>query len=419
MKRAFGLLGFGLLAVIALGASKDPLIEGGKIHYRDGRFEKADTLFVKAIAKGVALDEAYMWHGMTSVRLNNPAEAARAFLHVLSDDPTGKIIRDNDEAPGLVTIAFRYGAIELFNDTAKADTVVLFLKNGISFDPKDPLNYVLLGRFYLQGEKFEEAEGVANDLEKVLPKSPQIYYIRARVSLAKEEYEKAINEFNKSIELYRDELTKQEENLASQLEVNTSEVERMNFALDSMGAERDSVPPAEKENFLTSAFKLPPPQVKLLLRWRSGYKAEKKETSVAYTHLGQAYFWNKSYPQADTALTEALKLDPKNQDAIWFKGFNYYYLRDYPKAIEYFEQSNDSLIPNPTISLYLGICYLQKETKDLEKAGKNLLKAEELDPTNPDVYVNLTVWAREKGDLQKASEYYKKAQELSKQGENQ
>lgn len=419
MKRAFGLLGIGLFATLALGASKDPLIEGGKIHYRDGRFEKADTLFIKAIGKGIVPDEAYLWHGMASIRLNKPVEAARAFLHVLTTDSTGKIIREEEEAPGLVTIAFRYGAIDLFNDTAKSDTVVLFLQKGIGFDPKDPLNYVLLGRFYLQDEKFEEALGVANNLEKVLPESPQVFYIRARVSLAKNEYKQAIEDFKKSIELYKNELTGQEENLASQLEISTEEVASINSGLDSIEASKDSVPMAEKENFLASTFKLPPPQIRLVLRIRSGFSAEKKETSVAYTYLGQAYFWDRQYPQADTALTEALKLDPRNQDAIWFKGFNYYYLRDYPKAIEYFEKSNDTANPNPTICLYLGICYLQKETKDLKKAGDYLFKAEELDPTNPDVYVNLTVYWREMGNLEKASESYKKAQELSKQGENQ
>lgn len=419
MKRAFGLLGFGLLVSLAFGVSKDPDLEGGKIHYRDGRFGKADTLFLKAIKKGIVLDEAYMWHGMASVRLNNPVEAARAFLHVLNSDSTGKIIRADEEAPGLATIAFRYGAIELFDDTTKVDTVVLFLKKGISFDPKDHYNYVLLGRYYLQDNKFDEALGVAKELEKVLPESPQIYYITARVSLAKEDYQKSIDDFNKSIKLYKDELAKQEENLASQLEVNTDEITKIIGALDSLEA-RDSIPPAEKENFLTSTFKLPPPQAKLVLRWRSGYKAEKKETSVACTYLGQAYFWNKMYPQADTALTEALKLDPASLDAIWFKGFNYYYLRDYPKAIEYFEQSFkiDTLNPNPTICLYLGICYLQKETKNLELAEKYLFLAEKLDPNNPDVYINLTVYWREKGDMQKASECFKKAQELSK-GENQ
>ncbi|NLI98059.1 tetratricopeptide repeat protein [bacterium] len=415
MKRAFGLLVIGL---IATAFAKDPNIEGGKIHYRDGRYEKADALFIKALS-GSSAEEAYFWHGKASVRLNNPVEAARAFLHALDSDPTGNIIRNDEEGIALAKIAFRYGAIDLFDDTLMQDTVVIFLKKGIELDPKETFDYVLLGRFYLQNDKGDEAIKVAEDLEKVVPASPQVPYIKARVSLSKEEYEKSIEYFNDAIAAYKKELGELEEKIASQLERKIEEIHPVLASLDSMESAKDSVPPAEKENFLVSNIGFLPPQAKNFLKWRSGYIAQRHETSVAYSYLGQAYFWTKKYPEADTAFSNALEFDTENTDAAWYKGFNYFYLRDYKNAIVYFEKSIDTLNPNPTIYLYLGICYLKDETKDLDKAGEFLFKAEELDNENPDVYLNLTVYWREKGDLQKASEAYKRAQELSKQGDNQ
>ncbi|MCK4231837.1 hypothetical protein KAX21_02705, partial [candidate division WOR-3 bacterium] len=185
MRRFAGLLV--IMAAVTFAAKGSHLLEGGKVHYRGERYEKADSLFLESIEKGMAVTESYMWHGKASIRMKKPdlAEAARAFLEVLKRDTTGEVLKKDEEASDLAQIALYYGAQEMLYDPSKADTVILFLRMGIRLDPKREQNYVLLGRFHLQNQELDEALGAAQELEKINPESPDVAYLKGRVNLIK------------------------------------------------------------------------------------------------------------------------------------------------------------------------------------------------------------------------------------------
>lgn len=419
MKRFVGLLGILIMVVIAFG-KKSPYLEGGKVHYRDGRYEKADTLFLLSIDKGLAVTESYMWHGKARIRINDqddPIEAARAFLAVLEQDTTGEILKKDEEALDLAQIAFYYGAQQIIYDSSKADTVIIFLRKGLQLDSTREQNYVLLGRFHLQNQNLDKALAIADELEKVSEESPDVPYLRGRAAMAKRNAEEAIENFATSAERFNTELRVLKETVGNDLSAEDEVIDKMLAALQEAD---DAASMEDKQNMLIEEFKLdPPPQAIAFLRWHDGYVGKKRQLSDAYNYLGKSYTQNKNYEEADSVLTIALELDPENINAMWDKVFACYYTKNYTQAIEILTVIETTTEEDYFLHLWYGICYLNYEPKELDKAEEHLLKALEIAPDVPDIYRNLAVVARERGDIKKSSELLKKYDELlKKEGDN-
>jgi tetratricopeptide (TPR) repeat protein len=419
MKRFVGLLGILVMVTITFAEKKSHLLEGGKIHYRESRFEKADSLFLESIEKGLAVTESYMWHGKASIRLDKPVEAARAFLEVLNRDTTGEVLKKDEEALELAHIALYYGAQTMLSDPSKADTVILFLEKAIQLDPKREQNYVLLGRFHLQNGRLEEVLAVAEELEKINPESPEVAYLKGRVALTQGNTEEAIKDFNTSVERFQTELEGLKKKIGSQLEIENEDITKMLRALEELEQSSDSVSLEAKESTLVGNFGLIPPQAKAFLRWQSGYIGKTRQLSDAYSRLGQSYMQERKYAEADSTLALALEFDPENVNLMWDKALASYYVGKYEETVELLKKVEVVAGEDYQVQLWLGICYLTFEPKKLEEAEKHLEKAKNIDPDQPDTYRNLAIIARERGEIQKASELLKQYEELiKKQGEN-
>lgn len=413
------------MAALVFAAKRSHLLEGGKVHYRDERYEKADSLFLESIKKGMAVTESYMWHGKASIRMKEPdlAEAGRAFLEVLKRDTTGDVLEKDEEGLDLAQIAFYYGAQEMLYDPSKADTVIVFLRTGIRLDPKREQNYVLLGRFHLQNEELDAALNVAQELEKINPESPDVAYLRGRVALDKGDEEKAVELFKTSTDRFNAALEGLKKSIGSQLTLEDEDIDKMLAALEELEQSSDSISMQEKKKLLIEKFDFIPapvePNVMAFLRWQSGYTGKTRQLSDAYSRLGQSYMQSKKYAEADSALARALELDPENINVMWDKALASYYMREYKKAVELLKKIEAGAEEDYLIQLWLGICYLNFEPKELEEAENHLEKAKEIDPDKPDTYRNLAIVARERGDIKKASELLKKYDELiKKEGEN-
>jgi tetratricopeptide (TPR) repeat protein len=419
MRRLAGLLV--IMVAVTFAAKGSYLLEGGKIHYRGERYEKADSLFLESIEKGMAVTESYMWHGKASIRMKKPdlAEAARAFLEVLKRDTTGEVLKKDEEASDLAQIALYYGAQEMLYDPSKADTVILFLRMGIRLDPKREQNYVLLGRFHLQNQELDETLDAAQKLEKINPESPDVAYLKGRVNLIKGNKEEAVELFKVSTARFNTEIEKLKESVGSQLGIEDEDIDKMVSAIEELEESRDSVSMDDKQKLLTEEFGLIPPQATAFLRWQSGYAGKNRQLSNAYNWLGKSYMENKKYPEADSALASALELDPENINVMWDKALALYYMGEYKKAVELLKKVEAEAEEDYYVHLWLGICYLKFEPKELEEAEKHLEKVIEIDENIADAYRNLAVIARERGDIKKASELLKKYDELiKKEGEN-
>ncbi|MCA9728702.1 MAG: tetratricopeptide repeat protein [Candidatus Eisenbacteria bacterium] len=79
MKRTLRIAALGLAAVLAFAACSNPHLAGGKLHFDQKRFEKAEENFQLAVDKDPKNGEAYMWLAMAQAELDKPEEAAANF----------------------------------------------------------------------------------------------------------------------------------------------------------------------------------------------------------------------------------------------------------------------------------------------------------------------------------------------------
>jgi tetratricopeptide (TPR) repeat protein len=107
------------------------------------------------------------------------------------------------------------------------------------------------------------------------------------------------------------------------------------------------------------------------------------ENPEGYYGLGTVYFDLKQYSNAVTQFQKAEKLYSKKSsplvtDTRYYLGISYFFLEDWAKAKDYFEQIYTEFKDNPDINLLLGACCLYIKPKNRELARKYLGRAEEL-----------------------------------------
>lgn len=443
MKRFVGLLGVCLIVSVAFAANY--LVEGGKIHYREGRFEKADSLFKEAITRGMKpVQEAYLWHAKTSLRLEDAVSSAAAFdtLVTMYDDGL-TWINEDEEAQGMVQIALYYGAQEVIgdDDPDNTDIAVSFLKRAIELDPTRIVNYVFLSRIYLDGKRLDEADALAVQLAEVEPTSPDLYYLVGRIAFAKAQsakgdtagiyYKEATEAFEQSTAGYLtvlDELLAEE---AAKLTIEDSvllemigvakEVDQSNIA--------DSLKLQQQADRLAADFGLREAFIKQFLGWYPGYVGKSNQIADAYNYLGQTYLQNSQYvdpddtvetrqaqyEKASEALGHSLEYDPANLITNYYKGLSLYYLKEYSAALEYLGPVLEAAPDDYYVNVYTGRCYMYQEEPDCDIGAEILEHAVEIDDEIPDAYRDLVILYDKCGNKDKAEEWAKKYDDLTKQ----
>jgi len=126
--------------------------------------------------------------------------------------------------------------------------------------------------------------------------------------------------------------------------------------------------------------------------------------------MGDTYFALMNYDQATISWNKAVELD-KRRFRIWYKlGELYYQIGEYVKAqkvlINYLEYEKDSAVYSLLATIY------QKMGNDIE-CWNNLMKAEELEPTNEKILVQIGEVYFELDNFDRAIEYFKKATEIN------
>lgn len=444
MKRFVGLSGLALTAIILVAASNF-LIEGGKIHYREGRYQKADSLFKEAISRKMKpVQEAYVWHAKSAFRMRQSISSALAFDTLLSQYGDGmKWINEDDEARDIAPNAFYYGAQDLLDlptDSliarfivkvgTKIDTVeirkipdevanetrskwvVTFLKRAIELSPDRPSYYILLGRVYLQDGEIEEAEKVAADLAQVDSTLPDMSYLKGRIDFTKAQkaqasqdttaapasYDLAAGNFMNSAEGYTEELHQLRNNIAKQIALDTTLIVQAAAAVEEIDETSpletpDSIIFETKVKLLADSFQLADNQITKFLTWHRGYFGKKRQIADAYSYLGQSYLQRSQYADPDDTVAGRKSFYRKASEALG-------------KSLEYNPQE---LLASYYKSLTL--YYL----REYDEAIGYLEKVAAAAPNDyyVRIYLGLCHLYKENPDYKKAEEQFLKAIEVS------
>ncbi len=101
----------------------------------------------------------------------------------------------------------------------------------------------------------------------------------------------------------------------------------------------------------------------VLVIWASPAVAQETEADV-YVAQAILYYDDKRYPEALSLLTEALKLEPENTQALYYTGLAHLAQKNPVLAVEYLEKARTKS-PNDQVILYqLGVAYFTLEQYD-------------------------------------------------------
>ncbi|MEL6347963.1 MAG: tetratricopeptide repeat protein [Myxococcota bacterium] len=114
-----------------------------------------------------------------------------------------------------------------------------------------------------------------------------------------------------------------------------------------------------------------------------------KQNAMIHANLGQVLLLKEKIANARVELEKALELDPQLVVAMMFLAQLHMDNRDWESTVAVLEQARALQPNNPGIHLNLGIGY--RGLGRFEEAQRSYQKALELDPGNPDPYLNLAV----------------------------
>jgi len=135
----------------------------------------------------------------------------------------------------------------------------------------------------------------------------------------------------------------------------------------------------------------------------------KPDKNEAYNNMGNAYYNKGNYDKAIECYEKAIELKPDKDKAYYNMGNAYYNKGNYDKAIECYEKAIE-LKPDDEAYYNMGNAYENKG--DYDKAIECYEKAIELKPDKNEAYNNMGFAYENKGDYDKVIECYEKAIEL-------
>ncbi len=223
MKRTFGFklkwaVCFGffitlLFAQVPFGAR----MNGGKIHYRDGRYKKAKELFELALKERPNSAEAHFWLGLALAQLGEVLTAAEHFLSAFQLDPSYlNLAKKEEDKKFLVWSAFSQKTQKLLL-AESYETALPYAQMCIQIDEAQPTGYTLLSQVYAQLNKLEDLFRLGEDLIARDSLSPQGYNILGIYFFTKAIWDSAALVYEKSLKLYEDRIEVHKENLKKEL----------------------------------------------------------------------------------------------------------------------------------------------------------------------------------------------------------
>jgi len=274
-------------------------------------------------------------------------------------------------------------------------------------DPNNVSEYILKGGIYVElGEK-EKANAAYTKALAIDPENPEAYFLIGRALFEKGQYDSSIVNFNEAIKYFK----KKYDRTTKVLFQNLPEVEEeLAWEIIRLWGEKNE----EELDEL----------VRVRLGFDGGLNVQRhtieqlyktaEGLARAYYYIGMAYYNLGNDELALSNLIKSIDLKGDDIDALYYAGeINLKYKR-FDESISYFKKITEVKQDDIYAWFYLGVNYAQK--KDYPKAvdvyeNKVLV----YNPVNIDAMTNLAYVYREMGNNKKALEWLTKAEKLQKE----
>ncbi len=423
----------------------------------NGDDDAALSIFEKVVALDPDFVELRIKIGFDYLRREQIEKAADIFSRVIKDKPDNasgytalalvkRMSKDNEEAARLSQKAIKLNPeivapyqylYEIYLEQEKYTETLNLLESAASQLPDNSFFWLRLGDMYSQAmsrdasiqtaERFRKLEEIYNKALQFDPENPEILRRIGDLYINMKDYSKARDIFNRLLALYP-EAARVREKLAycysmegdskmaisileSILQRNPARAE-IHQGIGELRMDSEDYDLAvrhfEKSIEINQAnYELnPTPDSPFLLPMLTSY------LQIALVNLQK-----KSPENAGDILDKAEVKFPQNPRITYVRALIQRELKDYPKAIEYFElavkhAAEDKVFLNS--NFYLDYASAYEQSKNFGKAAELLKKSIELDPNN-DVSLNYLgyMWADQNTNLDEAKTLIEKALKLS------
>ncbi len=305
-------------------------MNGGKIHYREGRYERAKEQFEFAVKERPNSAEAHIWLGLALFQLGDGLNAATHFLTACQLDSSSILQIKKEEDKKLAVwsaLSQKTQKLILENDFENA---LPYAEMSIKIDETRPLGYTLLAQIYSQLNKLQELSRLGKKLVSEDSLSPQGYNILGIYFFSANDWDSAAIAYQKAGKLYEDKITEYKENLKK--EIKRTDAESVIERLVQYQKEKE----VEKfRSYVEDSLRLKP-KLSYLARLTLELYNTILEKNFAYFRTGSSYLQRSSaLPEsikvryllkAESAFTFVLRDNPNDLDAKYNLGFVKYSL---------------------------------------------------------------------------------------------
>lgn len=415
----------------------DAYMNGGKIDYKDGRYERAYEQFSKAVERKPDDPMARYWLGLVSSKLEKYEEAVENFekafelkpelINKLADKPTEK----NTVVQAYISVG------EARLNQQNYEEAIKFTERAYELDKENTALLTRLSNLYFNTGDTTKLREVGERLVKENEDNPEGFFILGKYYISVQNLDKADENITKAVELYERDFDKIIEKL-KELGISTDKeafiqfIRRINQARIN-GESMENIRNMVMEEFSISERKAN--QIMNLIGIASTTSFKIKE---AYVWLSKIKLNKADYKDAIEISKKALEFDPEDPEVLYSLGESYFFVAEnlkfkldslklnkeerekkekeikdyYKKTIEIFSKIKENYPDDSHIRVLMGASYI--ELDKIDDAINILEEAKSIDPDNLYIYNNLAVCYQKKGDNKKLQEVLKKLKELEK-----
>ncbi|MEO0116772.1 MAG: tetratricopeptide repeat protein [candidate division WOR-3 bacterium] len=305
-------------------------MNGGKIHYREGRYERAKEQFELALKERPNSEEAHLWLGLALFQLGDASTAAVHFLEAIKIDTTliNQIRKEEDKRLAVWSaLSQKTQRLILENDYENA---LPYAEMSIRIDETHPLGYTLLAQVYSQLNKLQELHNLGKRLVKGDSLSPQGYNILGIYFFAINSWDSAAITYQRASNLYEKKIAEYREDLKKEIKRADAETVIEKLISYQKGKEVDKF-----RSYVEDSLRLKPKLSTIARLTLELYNIVLEKNFVDF-RIGSSYLQKSSaLPEsmkwgyllkAESAFTAVLVNNPQDLDAKYNLGFVKYSL---------------------------------------------------------------------------------------------